>query len=55
METEKLQDKGFVKFCDVVKFNLGEASTEVLYAWYFNTFDLKTLTPKQTTKTENKK
>jgi len=49
MDAEKLKDKGFIKFCELVKLTLGESSTEVLYSWYYDTFDLKTLTPKQTT------
>lgn len=38
MEDEKLNDAGFLSFCELVKQELGEASTEVLYAWYYNTF-----------------
>lgn len=49
MNEENLNDDGFVKFCDLIKQTLGESSTEVLYAWYFNTFDIETLTLKQTT------
>jgi hypothetical protein len=41
MSEENLQDDGFIKFCDLVKTTLGESSTEVLYAWYYDTFNLK--------------
>lgn len=49
METEKLNDNGFIKFCDLVKSSLGESSTEVLYAWYFDTFNIKELKAVQPT------
>ena len=46
IEPEKLTAPEFTKFCELVKNNLGEASTEVLYAWYYNTFDTNQKTKK---------
>ncbi len=41
MDESKLKDAGFIAFCELVTTTLGAASTEVLYAWYFNTFNTK--------------
>jgi hypothetical protein len=41
MDESKLKDAGFIAFCKLVTTTLGAASTEVLYAWYFNTFNSK--------------
>ena len=49
MDAENLNDPSFIKFCNLVKDTTGESSTEVLYAWYFNTFDLQAPTTKPTT------
>lgn len=49
MFEEQIQEPDFVKFCELVKKQLGEASTEVLHAWYFDTFNLKEQTKTQTT------
>jgi outer membrane biosynthesis protein TonB len=40
LQPEKLEDAQFIKFCDFIKTTVGESSTEVLYAWYFNVFAL---------------
>jgi hypothetical protein len=39
MDETKLQDAGFIAFCELVNTTLGASSIEVLYAWYFNTFN----------------
>jgi len=51
MNAENLQDPQFIKFCSLVKETTGESSIEVLYSWYFDTFDLKSM---QTKATSNK-
>ena len=39
MDESKIKDPGFIAFCELVNATLGASSTEVLYAWYFNTFN----------------
>lgn len=51
MEEKKLKDTNFLKFCTLIKETLGESSIEVLYSWYYNTFDVKKLTFKDSTPT----
>ena len=53
MDAKKLNSSKFLAFCRVVSNKLGQAETEVLYAWYYNTFDVKkeTETELQTTNT----
>lgn len=41
MDAKKLINPKFVAFCRVVSSKLGQAEPEVLYAWYYNTFDVK--------------
>ena len=49
MDARKLNSKKFLAFCRVVSNKLGQADIEVLYSWYYNTFDVK-----QETETELK-
>lgn len=56
MDAEKLNAKNFRAFCQKISDKLGQAETEVLYAWFYNTFDVKshqaeTETEPQTTNT----
>ena len=53
MDAKKLNSPKFLAFCRVVSNKLGQAEPEVLYAWYYNTFDVKkeTETELQTTNT----
>lgn len=41
MEKKKLKSPEFAAFCRVVSNKLGNSETEVLYAWFYNTFDVK--------------
>jgi hypothetical protein len=51
MSQEQSQDTKFLAFCQRVKTQLGEASDEILFAWYFNTFETKPKEPAATGKT----
>jgi len=52
MDESKLKDAGFIAFCELVTTTLGTSSTEVLYAWYFNTFNSKQKTKKDETESK---
>jgi hypothetical protein len=40
MSADNLQNEDFIKFCERINATVGFSSIEVLYAWYFNTFDI---------------
>jgi hypothetical protein len=41
MDAEKLQKESFTKFCELVNDTVGFSTIEVLYAWFYNTFQIK--------------
>ena len=54
MDEAKLKDAGFVAFTEMVVSTVGSASTEVLYAWYFNTFTFTQKSNKKKDESESK-
>jgi len=58
MNKDKATALDFVAFCNRVKQELGEASDEILFAWYYDTFQKATNKPagngKQTANNEKK-
>lgn len=50
MDEDKLTAPGFLSFCTRVKNELGEASDEILFAWYYDTFQTQTNQPAVTGK-----
>lgn len=45
MNQDKATAPDFIAFCERVKKELGEASDEILFAWYYDTFQTETTKP----------
>lgn len=50
MNQDKATAPDFVNFCARVKKELGEASEEILFAWYYDTFQTQNNKPADTGK-----
>lgn len=50
MSQDKATAPDFLSFCARVKNELGEASDEILFAWYYDTFQTQTNKPADTGK-----